>query len=76
MAVEMMQKVRAMVAMAWVSVLRRIAERKTASSTSAIRTFTEYPPSEQSGQFERVHLAVQNFIQVILIVTVYLYLGT
>jgi hypothetical protein len=32
-------------------VLRRIAERKTTRNRSVIKTFTEYPPSKQSGQF-------------------------
>jgi hypothetical protein len=40
-AVEIMQKVRATVAMAWVSLPMRTAERRTARSAIAKKTFTE-----------------------------------
>jgi hypothetical protein len=42
-AVEVTQKVRAIVAMAWVSLLRRIANRRTARSTIANKILTEPP---------------------------------
>jgi hypothetical protein len=41
MAVEMMQKLRATVAMAWVPIPKRTAERRTARSAIAKKTFTK-----------------------------------
>jgi hypothetical protein len=40
MAVEMMQKLRATVAMAWVPIPKRTAERRTARNAIAKKTFT------------------------------------
>ena len=48
-AVEMMQKLRATVAMAWVPIPRRTAERRAASSAIAKNTFTRNLLQHASG---------------------------
>ena len=74
-AVEMMQKLRATVAMAWVPIPRITAERRAARSAIAKKTFTETSYVTRPGRGAKCKRRSKRFIHMLLILTVYLYFG-
>jgi hypothetical protein len=72
-AVEMTQKVRATVAMAWVPIPRRTAESRTARSAIAKQTFTETSYDTRPGIAAKCKWQSKGFIHMLLILTVYLF---
>jgi hypothetical protein len=74
-AVEMMQKLRATVAMAWVPIPRITAKRRAARSAIAKKTFTETSYVTRPGIAAKCKRQSKRFIHMLLILTVYLYFG-
>ena len=72
-AVEMMQKLRATVAMAWVPIPRRTAESRTARRVIAKKTFTGNLLVVRPGISAKCKCRSKRFVHMLLILTVYLY---
>jgi hypothetical protein len=74
-AVEMMQKLRATVAIAWVPIPRRTAESRAARSAIAKKTFTGTSHIMRLGIAAKCKRQSKRFIHMLLILTVHLYFG-
>jgi hypothetical protein len=72
-AVEMMQKLRATVAMAWVPIPRRTAESRTARRAIAKNTFTGTSYITRPGIAAKCKRRSKGLFIMLLILTVYLY---